>query len=189
MRRDGRADVNSPDDWLGWITIVIAILGVSGSSFAWVSGQINKIRTEFHTRDDSIRVELQKDLDAARQKEGLDIGALRSEALTKLESLDQRFSKALHDAVGETTRTLASVQLQMNQMRDQSATKQELNAAEVRLVSTITEVKTETKTELAKLSIKVDKISEQLPAILAQLNHLAATIDKIVPLFGKGSLS
>jgi CHASE3 domain sensor protein len=68
-----------------------------------------------------------------------------------------------------------SLQQQVNQLRDGSATKPELAAVEQRLAATLNEFKAETRTDFAKISQKVDR----LPAIEAHIASVSSMIEKI----------
>jgi hypothetical protein len=70
---------------------------------------------------------------------------------------------------------ILSLQQQVNQLRDGSATKPELGAVEQRLATTLNEFKAETRSEFAKIAHKVDR----LPAMEAHLAAMSQMIEKL----------
>ena len=143
----------SADDWVGVITVTITVFAFYASALAWLVGQSSRLRNE--TR---------------REMEALE--SLGERGLDKIQTQEAKSRQELATALQAG---LQSVQQQVNQLRDGSATKPELAAVEQRLAATLNEFKAETRTEFAKIGHKVDR----LPAMEAHLAAVSQMIEKI----------
>jgi CHASE3 domain sensor protein len=141
------------NDWIGIATVMLTLFALYSSALAWLIGQNTRLRTE-----------TQRDLDA--------LEALAERGLDKIQTQE---SKSRGELATTLQTTLQSLQQQVNQLRDGSATKPELAAVEQRLAATLNEFKAETRTDFAKISQKVDR----LPAIEAHLASVSGMIEKI----------
>ncbi len=146
-------DGMSANDWVGIITVTVTVFALYSSALAWLVGQSSRLRSE--TRRDVEALE-----------------ALGERGLDKIQTQESKSRQELATALQAG---LQSLQQQVNQLRDASATKPELAAVEQRLAATLNEFKAETRTEFAKIAQKVDR----LPAIEAHLAALSQMIEKI----------
>lgn len=143
----------SPNDWVGMITVTVTVFALYSSALAWLVGQSARLRSETKRDIEVLELLSERGLDKIQTQELKS----RQEMATALQAVIQ------------------SLQQQVNQLRDASATKPELAAVEQRLAATLIEFKAETRTEFAKIAHKVDR----LPAIEAHLAALSQMIEKI----------
>jgi len=92
-----------------------------------------------------------------------------------LDKIQAQESKSRQELSVSVQAGILSLQQQVNQLRDGSATKPELAAVEQRLAATLNEFKAETRTEFARITQKVDR----LPAMEAQLAAIGQMIEKL----------
>jgi signal transduction histidine kinase len=118
-------------------------------------------------------------LAALSEKQVLDIGALRLELTTKVESLKESSivglesmkteeGKRRHDLANQAQTAIMQLQSQVNQLRDGGATKAELTAVEARLTTAIGEVKI----QITKMGDKLDVIPELKSEVSALVRQL-----------------
>ncbi|MBW4023629.1 MAG: hypothetical protein HIU92_10915 [Proteobacteria bacterium] len=143
----------SPNDWVGMITVTVTVFALYSSALAWLVGQSARLRSETKR----------------------DIEVLESLSERGLDKIQTQESKSRQEMATALQAVIQSLQQQVNQLRDASATKPELAAVEQRLAATLIEFKAETRTEFAKIAHKVDR----LPAIEAHLAALSQMIEKI----------
>jgi hypothetical protein len=143
----------SANDWVGIVTVILTIFALYASALAWLVGQSGRLRTETKT----------------------DIENLEAIAERSLDKIQAQESKSRQELAGSLQAGLLSLQQQVNQLRDGSATKPELAAVEQRLAATLNEFKAETRTEFAKIAQKVDR----LPAMEAHLTAMSQMIEKL----------
>lgn len=153
MIGDGTETTMSPNDWVGMITVTVTVFALYSSALAWLVGQSARLRTETKR----------------------DIETLESLSERGLDKIQAQESKSRQELATALQAGIQSLQQQVNQLRDASATKPELAAVEQRLAATLNEFKAETRTEFAKIAQKVDR----LPAIEAHLAALSQMIEKI----------
>ncbi len=92
-----------------------------------------------------------------------------------LDKIQAQESKSRQELAVSVQAGILSLQQQVNQLRDGSATKPELAAVEQRLAATLNEFKAETRAEFAKIAHKVDR----LPAMEAHLTAMSQMIEKL----------
>ncbi len=143
----------SANDWVGIVTVTITIFALYASALAWLVGQSGRLRTETNR----------------------DIENLESIAERGLDKIQSQESKSRQELAASLQAGILSLQQQVNQLRDGSATKPELAAVEQRLAATLNEFKAETRTEFAKIAQKLDR----LPAIEAHLAAMSQMIEKL----------
>jgi hypothetical protein len=143
----------SANDWVGIVTVTITIFALYASALAWLVGQSGRLRAE--TRRDIENLE-----------------ALGERGMDKLQTQE---AKSRQELAASLQAGLLSLQQQVNQLRDGSATKPELAAVEQRLAASFNEFKAETRAEFAKIAQKVDR----LPAMEAHLTALSQMIEKL----------
>jgi CHASE3 domain sensor protein len=143
----------SANDWVGFITVAVTIFALYSSALAWLVGQSGRLRSETKR----------------------DIEALESLAERGLDKIQAQESKSRQELATALQAGILSLQQQVNQLRDGSATQPELAAVEQRLAATLNEFKAETRTEFAKITQKVDR----LPAMEAHLAAVSLMIEKI----------
>lgn len=143
----------SANDWIGIATVTITVFALYSSALAWLVGQSARLRTE--TRRE--------------------IETLESIGERGLDKIQTQEAKSRQELASALQAGLQSLQQQVNQLRDGSATKPELAAVEQRLAATLNEFKAETRTEFAKIGQKVDR----LPAMEAHLAAVSQMIEKI----------
>jgi len=143
----------STNDWIGVATVTLTLFALYSSALAWLIGQNSRLRSETQRELESLESLMERGLDKTQMQESKS----RSELGTTLQAGVQ------------------SLQQQVNQLRDGSATKPELAAVEQRLAATLNEFKAETRTDFAKISQKVDR----LPAIEAHIASVSSMIEKI----------
>jgi hypothetical protein len=143
----------SANDWVGVVTVTVTIFALYASALAWLVGQSGRLRTETKR----------------------DIETLESIAERGLDKLQGQESKSRQELATSLHAGILSLQQQVNQLRDGSATKPELAAVEQRLAATLNEFKAETRTEFARITQKVDR----LPAMEAQLAAIGQMIEKL----------
>jgi hypothetical protein len=143
----------SANDWVGIVTVTITIFALYASALAWLVGQSGRLRTETKR----------------------DIENLESIAERGLDKIQSQESKSRQELAASLQAGILSLQQQVNQLRDGSATKPELAAVEQRLAATLNEFKAETRTEFAKIAQKLDR----LPAIEAHLAAMSQMIEKL----------
>ncbi len=141
------------NDWIGIAAVTLTLFALYSSALAWLIGQSTRLRNETRHDLEALEALAERGLDKIQIQESRS----RGELATSLQS-------GLH-----------SLQQQVNQLRDGSATKPELVAVEQRLAATLSEFKAETRTDFAKISQKVDR----LPAIEAHLASVSGMIEKI----------
>ena len=143
----------SANDWVGIVTIVVTIFALYASALAWLVGQSGRLRSE-----------------TKRDIENLE--AIGERGLDKFQAQE---SKSRQELAASLHAGIISLQQQVNQLRDGSATKPELAAVEQRLGATLNEFKAETRAEFAKIAHKVDR----LPAMEAHLSAISQMIEKL----------
>ena len=143
----------SANDWVGIVTVTVTIFALYASALAWLVGQSGRLRAE-----------------TKRDIENLE--AVGERGLDKIHAQESRQRQELAASVQGG---ILSLQQQVNQLRDASATKPELGAVEQRLAATLNEFKAETRAEFAKIAQKVDR----LPAMEAHLTAMSQMIEKI----------
>jgi hypothetical protein len=141
------------NDWIGLATVGLTIFALYSSGLAWLIGQNSRLRSE-------------------TQRELQSLEALMERGLDKIQTQD---AKSRGETAAALQASTLSLQQQINQLRDGSATKPELAAVEQRLAATLNEFKAETRTDFAKISQKVDR----LPAIEAHLATVSGMIEKL----------
>jgi tRNA U34 5-carboxymethylaminomethyl modifying GTPase MnmE/TrmE len=143
----------SASDWVGIVTVTVTIFALYASALAWLLGQSGRLRTETKR----------------------DIENLESIAERGLDKIQAQESKSRQELSVSVQAGILSLQQQVNQLRDGSATKPELAAVEQRLAATLNEFKAETRAEFAKIAQKVDR----LPAMEAHLTAMSQMIEKL----------
>ncbi len=143
----------STSDWVGIVTVTVTIFALYASALAWLVGQSGRLRTETKR----------------------DIENLESIAERGLDKIQAQESKSRQELAVSVQAGILSLQQQVNQLRDGSATKPELAAVEQRLAATLNEFKAETRAEFAKIAHKVDR----LPAMEAHLTAMSQMIEKL----------
>lgn len=143
----------SANDWVGVVTVTVTVFALYASALAWLVGQSGRLRTETKR----------------------DIENLESISERGLDKLQAQESKSRQELAASLHAGILSLQQQVNQLRDGSATKPELAAVEQRLAATLNEFKAETRTEFAKITQKVDR----LPAMEAHLAAISQMIEKL----------
>jgi hypothetical protein len=122
-----------------------------------------------------------RDIASIREKEALDIGALRLEVNTaieaskavfseRLESLDQRAARSRAELRVELTAQISDVKGEVATIRKEGATKPELQAVEARLTITMTDLKDQ-----------IGKVGEKL----AVIPDMKASLDLLVRHFNR----
>jgi hypothetical protein len=147
---EGRMSAN---DWVGIVTVTVTIFALYASALAWLVGQSGRLRTETKR----------------------DIETLEAVGERGLDKFQAQESKSRQELAVSLQGGILSLQQQVNQLRDGSATKPELAAVEQRLAATLNEFKAETRSEFAKIVQKVDR----LPAMEAHLTAMSQMIDKV----------
>jgi uncharacterized phage infection (PIP) family protein YhgE len=153
MIAHGTEGTMSANDWVGIVTVTITVFALYASALAWLVGQSGRLRTE-----------------TKRDIENLE--SIGERGLDKIQALE---AKSRQELATSLQAGLQSLQQQVNQLRDGSATKPELAAVEQRLAATLNEFKAETRAEFAKIAQKVDR----LPAMEAHLTALSQMIEKL----------
>jgi hypothetical protein len=143
----------SANDWVGIVTVTVTIFALYASALAWLVGQSGRLRTETKR----------------------DIETLESIAERGLDKFQAQESKSRQELAASLHAGALSLQQQVNQLRDGSATKPELAAVEQRLAATLLEFKAESRAEFAKIAHKVDR----LPAMEAHLAVMSQMIEKL----------
>jgi hypothetical protein len=143
----------SGNDWVGIVTVTVTIFALYASALAWLVGQSGRLRTETKR----------------------DIETLEAVGERGLDKFQAHESKSRQELAVSLQGGILSLQQQVNQLRDGSATKPELAAVEQRLAATLNEFKAETRSEFAKIVQKVDR----LPAMEAHLTAMSQMIDKV----------
>jgi hypothetical protein len=140
-----------------WVSSTIAMFTI----LVWIIGRIGATGDQLAAK-----------ISALADKEALDIGALRMEFSKDVERIQALEADARHRLTNETQRAVADLQGDLRRIRDTSASKDELENAESRLI-----------TSIGKIEIRVDRVDaklEAIPAIQALLSQVAASIDKII---------
>jgi hypothetical protein len=153
MITQGTESGMSANDWVGIVTVTVTIFALYASALAWLVGQSGRQRAE--TRRDIENLE-----------------ALGERGMDKLQTQE---AKSRQELTASLQAGILSLQQQVNQLRDGSATKPELAAVEQRLAASLNEFKAETRAEFAKIAQKVDR----LPAMEAHLTALSQMIEKL----------
>jgi len=153
MIAPGTENGMSANDWVGVVTVTVTVFALYASALAWLVGQSGRLRTETKR----------------------DIENLESISERGLDKLQAQESKSRQELAASLHAGILSLQQQVNQLRDGSATKPELAAVEQRLAATLNEFKAETRTEFAKITQKVDR----LPAMEAHLAAISQMIEKL----------
>ncbi|GAB0115303.1 hypothetical protein [Acidisoma sp. C75] len=143
----------SASDWIGVATVTLTLFALYSSALAWLVGQHSRLRNE--TREELETIE-----------------ALNERSLDKIQTQE---AKSRQDLSATVQTSLHSLQQQVNQLREVSATKPELTAVEQRLSSGLNEFKAEARTDFSRIAQKVDR----LPAIEAHLAAVSQMIEKI----------
>jgi hypothetical protein len=143
----------SANDWVGIITITVTVFALYASAVAWLVGQSGRLRAE--TRRD--------------------IENMESVGERGIDKIQAQEAKSRQELAVSLQAGILSLQQQVNQLRDGSATKPELAAVEQRLAATLNEFKAETRAEFAKIAQKVDR----LPAMEAHLTAMSQMIEKL----------
>jgi hypothetical protein len=143
----------SANDWVGIITITVTVFALYASALAWLVGQSGRLRAE--TRRD--------------------IENMESVGERGIDKIQAQEAKSRQELAVSLQAGILSLQQQVNQLRDGSATKPELAAVEQRLAATLNEFKAETRAEFAKIAQKVDR----LPAMEAHLTAMSQMIEKL----------
>jgi CHASE3 domain sensor protein len=146
-------NIATANDWIGIATVTLTLFALYSSAIAWLIGQNTRLRAETQRELEVLEAVAERGLDKIQAQESKSRGDLAATLQTGLQSLQQ----------------------QVNQLRDGSATKPELTAVEQRLSATLNEFKAETRTDFAKISQKVDR----LPAIEAHIAAVSSMIEKI----------
>jgi hypothetical protein len=107
----------SANDWVGIVTVTVTIFALYASALAWLVGQSGRLRTE-----------------TKRDIENLE--AVGERGLDKIYAQE---SKSRQELAVSIQGGMLSLQQQVNQLRDASATKPELGAVEQRLATTLNE--------------------------------------------------
>jgi hypothetical protein len=152
MIAHGTENVMSANDWVGIVTVTVTVFALYASALAWLVGQSGRLRTETKRDIENLEAIAERGLDKIQAQES---------------KSRQELATSLHAGI-------LSLQRQVNQLRDGSATKPELVAVEQRL-ATLNEFKAETRAELAKITQKVDR----LPAMEAHLTAISQMIEKL----------
>jgi hypothetical protein len=116
--------------------LTVTIFALYASALAWLVGQSGRQRAE--TRRDIENLE-----------------ALGERGMDKLQTQE---AKSRQELTASLQAGILSLQQQVNQLRDGSATKPELAAVEQRLAASLNEFKAETRAEFAKIAQKVDRL-------------------------------
>jgi hypothetical protein len=153
MIAHGTENVMSANDWVGIVTVTVTVFALYASALAWLVGQSGRLRTETKRDIENLEAIAERGLDKIQAQES---------------KSRQELATSLHAGI-------LSLQRQVNQLRDGSATKPELAAVEQRLAATLNEFKAETRAELAKITQKVDR----LPAMEAHLTAISQMIEKL----------
>ena len=143
----------SANDWVGIVTVTVTIFALYASALAWLVGQSGRLRTETKR----------------------DIENLESMGERGMDKLQTQESKSRQELSLSLQAGILSLQQQVNQLRDGSATKPELAAVEQRLAATLNEFKAETRADFAEIAHKVDR----LPAMEGHLTALSQMIEKL----------
>ncbi len=141
------------NDWVGIVTVTVTIFALYASALAWLVGQSGRLRTETKRDVENLEAIAERGLDKMQAQEA---------------KSRQELAASLHAGI-------LSLQQQVNQLRDGSATKPELVAVEQRLAASLNEFKAEARTEFAKIAQKVDR----LPAMEAHLTAMSQMIEKL----------
>jgi CHASE3 domain sensor protein len=140
-------------DLIGVATVTLTLLALYSSALAWLIGQNSRLRNETRQELDSL-------------------GASGERSLDKLQTQEAKSRQELSNNVQTA---MQSLQHQINQLRDASATKPELAAVEQRLSAGLNEFKAEARTDFARIVQKVDR----LPAIEAHIAAVSQMIEKL----------
>jgi hypothetical protein len=142
------------------VSVWVASTGLLFSMLVFIQGRINAL-------DEKLSGSISKLAD----KEALDIGAVRTEFGKDIERIQALERDARHRLANDTSKTIAEVQIDLRRIRDDSATKGELDALERRLVIS-----------MSKIEARVDRVDaklEALPAMQAILAQMSLTIERI----------
>ena len=153
MIAHGTDGIMSANDWVGIVTITITIFALYASALAWLVGQSGRLRTETKREIESLEMICERGLDKIQAQE----------------------AKSRQELAASLQAGILSLQQQVNQLRDGSATKPELAAVEQRLAASLNEFKAEARSEFAKIAHKVDR----LPAMEAHLTAMSQMIEKL----------
>lgn len=143
----------STSDWIGIATVMLTLFALYSSALAWLIGQNTRLRSE-------TRRELE---------------ALESLSERSLDKFQMQEAKSRQEMANTLQAGIQSLQQQVNQLREGSATKPELSAVEQRLAAALNEFKAEARTDFAKIAQKVDR----LPAIEAHLASVIQMVEKL----------
>jgi Skp family chaperone for outer membrane proteins len=151
--------------------------GVWGPIILVAIGQLGACIGFLLTQNNSLRKELTAKVDALAEKEALDIGALRNEANQRDESLERELSVMIRDGQ-------ASLQSQIEALRRDGATKPELKAVQQRVLENLNEFKAETRSNLADITKKVDR----LPLMELQISAIGEAVKQLLNLASPGAI-
>lgn len=143
----------STSDWIGTAAVMLTLLALYSSALAWLIGQNTRLRTETRRELESLESLSERSLDKFQMQE----------------------AKSRQEMANTLQAGMQSLQQQVNQLREGSATKPELSAVEQRLAAALNEFKAEARTDFAKIAQKVDR----LPAIEAHLASVIQMVEKL----------
>jgi hypothetical protein len=148
-------------DPLEFVSVTLAFLALVVGVTVWIVSRIAALSERHVTESGKLRLDITSHLDVALKNLQVEIDDMRSDEAKRRQEL-------------ATITQNASVQMQrqINQLRDASATKPELQATEGRLTSAMVDVKS----QVAKISDKLDII----PEIRAELGALARQVREAV---------
>jgi predicted nucleic acid-binding Zn-ribbon protein len=148
-------------DPLEFVSVTLAFLALVVGVTVWIVSRIAALSERHVTESGKLRLDITSHLDVALKNLQVEIDDMRSDEAKRRQEL-------------ATITQNASVQMQrqINQLRDASATKPELQATEGRLTSAMVDVKS----QVAKISDKLDII----PEIRAELGALARHVREAV---------
>jgi hypothetical protein len=148
-------------DPLEFVSVTLAFLALVVGVTVWIVSRIAALSERHVTESGKLRLDITSHLDVALKNLQVEINDMRSDEAKRRQEL-------------ATITQNASVQMQrqINQLRDASATKPELQATEGRLASAMVDVKS----QVAKISDKLDII----PEIRAELGALARQVREAV---------
>jgi TolA-binding protein len=148
-------------DPLEFVSVTLAFLALVVGVTVWIVSRIAALSERHVTESGKLRLDITSHLDVALKNLQVEIDDMRSDEAKRRQEL-------------ATITQNASVQMQrqINQLRDASATKPELQATEGRLTSAMVDVKT----QVSKISDKLDII----PEIRAELGALARQVREAI---------
>jgi predicted nucleic acid-binding Zn-ribbon protein len=148
-------------DPLEFVSVTLAFLALVVGVTVWIVSRIAALSERHVTESGKLRLDITSHLDVALKNLQVEIDDMRSDEAKRRQEL-------------ATITQNASVQMQrqINQLRDASATKPELQATEGRLTSAMVDVKN----QVSKISDKLDII----PEIRAELGALARQVREAV---------